>query len=173
MGFVTEDRKGLGLILIHTVRENIAYVNLDIIKSKLSFANKRKEINLAKQLVREFNIKTPSIEQKVLYLSGGNQQKVVLAKWMPKKPKILILDEPTRGIDVGAKAEIYKLMNELALQGIGVIMVSSELPEILQMSDRIAVMSEGELVDIIPGKGATQEQVMHLATLKRKYEKIT
>lgn len=139
----------------------------------MSFANKRKEINLAKQLVREFNIKTPSIEQKVLYLSGGNQQKVVLAKWMPKKPKILILDEPTRGIDVGAKAEIYKLMNELALQGIGVIMVSSELPEILQMSDRIAVMSEGELVDIIPGKGATQEQVMHLATLKRKYEKIT
>ena len=173
MGFVTEDRKRLGLILIHTVRENIAYVNLDIIKSKLSFANKRKEINLAKQLVREFNIKTPSIEQKVLYLSGGNQQKVVLAKWMPKKPKILILDEPTRGINVGAKAEIYKLMNELALQGIGVIMVSSELPEILQMSDRIAVMSEGELVDIIPGKGATQEQVMHLATLKRKYEKIT
>ncbi|MDI3472397.1 MAG: ribose transport system ATP-binding protein [Thermotogaceae bacterium] len=173
MGFVTEDRKKLGLILIHSIRENIAYANLEMLKSRLGFANKKKEIELSKQLVKEFDIKTPSIEQKVLYLSGGNQQKVVLAKWMPKKPKILILDEPTRGIDVGAKAEIYKLMNELALQGIAVIMVSSELPEILQMSDRIAVMSEGELVDIIPGKDATQEQVMHLATAKRKYEKIS
>ena len=116
------------------------------------------------QYVKELNIKTPSIEQKVKNLSGGNQQKVVLSKWLMTAPKLLILDEPTRGIDVGAKVEIYHIMNQLVAQGVGVIMISSELPEVLGMSDRILVMREGEMVKELERKEATQEKVMYYAT---------
>jgi ABC-type sugar transport system ATPase subunit len=110
------------------------------------------------------NIRTPELEQKVMNLSGGNQQKVVLAKWLASGPKVLILDEPTRGIDVGAKAEVYAIMNELANQGIGIIMISSEMPEILAMSDRILVMCEGRISGELTRADATQERIMECAS---------
>ena len=119
---------------------------------------------MTNQYVDELNIKTPSIEQKVVNLSGGNQQKVVLAKWLMTKPKLLILDEPTRGIDVGAKVEIYNIMNQLVASGVTVIMISSELPEVLGMSDRILVMREGEIVKELNWQDASQEKVMYYAT---------
>lgn len=123
-----------------------------------------KLIYMTNQYVDELNIKTPSIEQKVVNLSGGNQQKVVLAKWLMTKPKLLILDEPTRGIDVGAKVEIYNIMNQLVASGVTVIMISSELPEVLGMSDRILVMREGEIVKELNWQDASQEKVMYYAT---------
>ena len=110
------------------------------------------------------NVRTPSLEQKAMYLSGGNQQKLVVAKWLLSNPKILILDEPTRGIDVGAKAEIHALMGQLAKQGMGIIMISSEMPEILAMSDRIMVVHEGKVAAILDREEATQEQIMAFAT---------
>jgi inositol transport system ATP-binding protein len=114
--------------------------------------------------VERLNVRTPGLEQKVMLLSGGNQQKVVVAKWLMTNPKVLILDEPTRGIDVGAKSEIYALMSTLAKQGMGIIMISSEMPEILAMSDRVLVMSEGRATGILQRSEATQEQIMVLAT---------
>jgi ABC-type sugar transport system ATPase subunit len=113
--------------------------------------------------VDQLRIRTPSQEQQVQYLSGGNQQKVVLARWLALRPKVLLLDEPTRGIDVGAKAEIYALMNELARRGVGILMISSELPEILGMSDRVLVVREGTIVGQFTRAEATQEAVIHLA----------
>ncbi len=163
IGLVPEDRKLQGLILIMTVRENITLPGLDRIKIA-GFIKLAEEYRIAKQKVEELSIKTPSIEQKALNLSGGNQQKVVLAKWLNLRPEILILDEPTRGIDVGAKAEIYKLMNEMAKEGISIIMVSSELPEILAMSDRVAVMAEGELTAVLERDEVSEEKIMHYAT---------
>jgi L-arabinose transport system ATP-binding protein len=108
-------------------------------------------------------VKTPSIEQEVGTLSGGNQQKVVLARWLARRPKVLILDEPTRGIDVGAKAEIYRLIEQLAADGIAVLFISSELPEILGVSDRILVIRSGRIVGILPARGATEEAILRLA----------
>ncbi len=163
MGLVPEDRKLQGLILIMTVRENITLPGLDNIKT-LGFIRLSEEYRIAKQKVKELSIRTPSVDQKVLNLSGGNQQKVVLAKWLNLRPDILILDEPTRGIDVGAKAEIYRLMNDMAKEGISIIMVSSELPEILAMSDRAAIMAEGELTAILGHDEITEEKIMHYAT---------
>ncbi len=163
MGLVPEDRKLQGLILIMTVRENITLPGLDNIKT-MGFIRLSEEYRIARQKIEELSIKTPSVDQKVLNLSGGNQQKVVLAKWLNLRPDILILDEPTRGIDVGAKAEIYKLMNDMAKEGISIIMVSSELPEILAMSDRVAVMAEGELTAILEHDEITEEKIMHYAT---------
>ncbi len=166
IGLVPEDRKAKGLSLIHSIKSNVGYQNLDIIRNKFNLVSSKKEKNLARRAVKELGIRTSSIEKLVFLLSGGNQQKVVISKLLVRNPKILILDEPTRGIDVGAKAEIYKLMDKLALEGIGIIMVSSDLPEILQMSDRIAVMSEGKLVDILQnGPGVNQETIMHLCTV--------
>jgi ribose transport system ATP-binding protein len=162
MGLVPEDRKRLGLILIMSIMHNVSLPSLDRIK-KGPFISFRKEKELAKWAIETFDIRPPYPDRKVLYLSGGNQQKVVLAKWLALKPKVLILDEPTRGIDVGAKAEIYRIMSHLAKEGVGVIMISSELPEVLQMSDRIAVMSFGKLAGIIDAKEASQEKVMKLA----------
>ncbi|PLV60440.1 sugar ABC transporter ATP-binding protein [Thermotoga sp. KOL6] len=162
IGFVPEDRKRLGLILIMSIMHNVSLPSLDRIK-KGPFISFKREKELAEWAIETLDIRPPYPDRKVLYLSGGNQQKVVVAKWLALKPKILILDEPTRGIDVGAKAEIYKIMSELAKEGVGVIMVSSELPEILQMSDRIAVMSFGKLAGIIDAKEATQEKIMKLA----------
>ena len=128
------------------------------------FVRLREERAVAEKYKTDLAIKTPSIEQTVQNLSGGNQQKVVLAKWLFTGSKILIFDEPTRGIDVGAKSEIYKLMNELAASGVAIIMISSELPEVLGMSDRILVMHEGRLTGELSRADATQEKIMHLAT---------
>jgi ribose transport system ATP-binding protein len=168
IGMVPEDRKRKGLILIHSVKENISLPSLDKLKRLRLFVNERAEKDLCKWAIDSFNIRTPSPTRRVKYLSGGNQQKVVVAKWIALRPKILILDEPTRGIDVGAKAEIYELISELALQGMAIIMISSELPEVLQISDRIAVMAYGHLTGVLNAKEASQEKVMKLATQKAK-----
>ena len=163
IGLVTEDRKALGLILGMAVRENVTLANLGPL-SRLGFVSRRGEREVASRFVEDLMIKTPSVEQAVQNLSGGNQQKVVLAKWLYTQSKVLIFDEPTRGIDVGAKTEIYQLMNRLAEHGVAIIMISSELPEILGMSDRILVMHEGEIAGELSREDATQEKIMSLAT---------
>lgn len=163
IGLVPEDRKTLGLILGMAVRENTTLANLDLL-TLLGFVNRNREREVAERYVGDLRIRTPTIEQEVRNLSGGNQQKVVLAKWLFTQSKVLIFDEPTRGIDVGSKVEIYELMNELAARGAGMIMITSELPELLGMSDRILVMHEGRLAGELSREEATQEKVMHLAT---------
>lgn len=162
LAYVTEDRKGNGLILIQDIRFNTTLANLEALTQGLAI-NKNEEINVANSYKDSINIKAPSIEQKVGNLSGGNQQKVQLAKWMFVKPNVLILDEPTRGIDVGAKYEIYTLMNQLVEEGMSIIMISSELPEVLGMSDRLYVMSEGTITGELSAEEATEEKVMALA----------
>lgn len=163
IAYVSEDRKKNGLILLQDVKQNISIANLVEIKKKFVIDDNA-EVKIAGEYQKSLGIKTPSIEQKVNKLSGGNQQKVQLAKWLFVKPYVLILDEPTRGIDVGAKYEIYTLMNELVAQGMSIIMISSELPEVLGMSDRIYVVSEGQITGEMPVEEATQEKIMHLAT---------
>ena len=163
IGLLTEDRKGQGLVLGMTVRENATLTNLEGVAWG-PFISQSRERETAAKFVRELRIKTPSTEQTVQNLSGGNQQKVVLAKWLYTKCKVLIFDEPTRGIDVGAKVEIYKLMNDLVQRGVCVLMISSELPEVLGMCDRVLVMHEGRLAGELPRAEATQEAIMHLAT---------
>jgi len=160
---VTEDRKGNGLILIQDVKQNITLANLRAIAEN-GVVNRNEEVVVSKEYTNSLNIKTPSIEQKVLNLSGGNQQKVSVAKWLFVRPQVLILDEPTRGIDVGAKYEIYMIMNRLVEEGMSIIMISSELPEILGMSDRIYVVSSGRIAGELLAKNATQEKIMQLAT---------
>jgi ribose transport system ATP-binding protein len=160
---VTEDRKQQGLVLGMAVRENTTLANLQSL-THFGFVQGSKERAITNQFIRDLVIKTPSGEQTVRNLSGGNQQKVVLAKWLFTESKLLIFDEPTRGIDVGAKYEIYLLMHELAAKGNGILMISSELPEILGMSDRIAVMHEGHIAGELSREDATTEAVMHLAT---------
>jgi putative multiple sugar transport system ATP-binding protein len=150
------------LILIDDVKHNISLANLREI-TKGGVINENDEILVANKYRTELNIKTPSIQQKVRNLSGGNQQKVSLGKWLFVKPGILILDEPTRGIDVGAKYEIYTLMNALVEQGMSILMISSELPEVLGMSDRIYVMSAGKINGEMLVEDATQESIMSLA----------
>ena len=163
--YVTEDRKGDGLILIQDVKSNITIANLRrILKSSL-IIDQNAEIKDAREYTTSLDIRTPSIEQKVLYLSGGNQQKVSLAKWLYVEPEVMILDEPTRGIDVGAKFEIFKIMNELVERGMSIIMISSELPEILGMTDRIYVLSSGKITGELDTKDADQETVMRYATM--------
>ncbi len=163
IAYVTEDRKGNGLILIDDIKQNITLANLKSI-SKNGVINQNEEIKVANEYKASLNIKAPGIEQKVGNLSGGNQQKVSLGKWLFARPDILILDEPTRGIDVGAKYEIYTIMNELVRQGMSIIMISSELPEVLGMSDRIYVVSEGRITGELSIEEATQERIMELAT---------
>ncbi len=163
VAYVSEDRKRNGLILIQDIKENITIANLRELK-KGFVIDTNAEIIQAQGYRKALDIKTPSLEQKVNKLSGGNQQKVSLAKWLFVKPHVLILDEPTRGIDVGAKYEIYTLMNDLVAQGMSIIMISSELPEILGMSDRIYVVSEGKITGELPIGEATQENIMQLAT---------
>lgn len=164
MAYVSEDRKGNGLILMQDVKQNITIANLKKI-SDMTVINRHEEVKVANEYQVSLNIKTPSIEQKVNNLSGGNQQKVALGKWLFVEPNILILDEPTRGIDVGAKYEIYTIMNALVARGLSVIMISSELPEVLGMSDRVYVMAEGQLTGEMPIEEATQEKIMEMATL--------
>jgi len=162
IGFVPEDRKLAGLILQLAVVHNISITSLDKLV-KLGMISKKFEENLAEEYVKRLNIRATSLYQIVENLSGGNQQKVVLAKWLAIRPKVLLLDEPTRGIDVNAKSEIYKLISELAKSGMGVIMVSSELPEILAMSDRIVVMSEGKKTGEFDRSEATEEKLLRAA----------
>lgn len=163
LSYVSEDRKGNGLILIQDVKQNISLANLkELTKSLVVDSNA--EIMVANKYKTDLNIKTPTIEQKVSNLSGGNQQKVCLGKWLFVKPNILILDEPTRGIDVGAKYEIYTIMRDLVQQGMSIIMISSELPEILGMSDRIYIVASGKIAGELQAQEATQEKIMQLAT---------
>ncbi len=164
LAYVSEDRKGNGLILDEDIKKNITIANLKKISS-MQVVNQNEEIKVAEKYRKSLRIKTPSIEQKVGNLSGGNQQKVAIAKWLFVEPNILILDEPTRGIDVGAKYEIYTIMNDLVAKGLSVIMISSELPEVLGMSDRVYVMSEGKMVGQLSHEEATQEKIMEMATI--------
>jgi putative multiple sugar transport system ATP-binding protein len=159
LAYVTEDRKEYGLVLIDTVKENTTLAKLKKI-ARGNIIDEHEEILAAEEYRKKLNIKTPSILQLAENLSGGNQQKVVLAKWLFSDPKILILDEPTRGIDVGAKHEIYTIINALAAGGIACLLISSEMPEIIGMSDRIYVMSEGRITAELEGKTATQEEIM-------------
>lgn len=163
MGLVPEDRKQQGLFLNMTVRQNIVLSALEKL-SRLSFINFNKADKLAKDFVNKLDIRTPSLRQVIRNLSGGNQQKAVIARWLTLNPRVLILDEPTRGIDVGTKAEIHALMDELAQSGVGVLMISSDLPEVLGVSDRILVMREGRLVGEFTRQEATQDKIMHAAT---------
>ena len=163
IAYVTEDRKGDGLILIQDVKQNITLANLKSIANR-NVVNNNAEVKVANEYKNSLNIKAPSVEQMVLNLSGGNQQKVSVAKWLFVHPEILILDEPTRGIDVGAKFEIYAIMNRLVQQGMSIIMISSELPEVLGMSDRVYIVSSGRISGEMPIEEATQEKIMHLAT---------
>ena len=162
IGFLPEDRKEQALILMMSVERNITLAALEKFKKGL-FLNKKKENKAAVTHIKALGIRTPSEEQIVSNLSGGNQQKVVIGKWMEIQPKIFILDEPTRGIDVKSKKEIHALMSEMAKQGVAIIMISSELPEILGMSDRIIVMHDGRITCDIDREGATQELVMKFA----------
>lgn len=163
MAFITEDRKGKGLILQMSVRENLTLPKSNQLATA-GFIDGKKENELVRSLVERLQIKAASAEMEVKALSGGNQQKVVFGKWLAMNPTILILDEPTRGVDVGAKKEIYEIMNELAAQGVAMIMVSSELPEILGMSDRIMVVHEGKVTAILNNDNVDQEMIMRAAT---------
>jgi len=163
LGFVPENRKEQGLFLMLAVRENMTAAGLSRL-ARWDFVRLAAERRLVGSLIDQLRIRTPSAEQQVQFLSGGNQQKVILARWLALAPKVLLLDEPTRGVDVGAKAEIYALMNDLARRGVAILMISSELPEVLGMSDRVLVVREGRLAGELARTEATQERIIHLAT---------
>jgi ABC-type sugar transport system ATPase subunit len=163
IGLVPEDRKLQALFLQLAVRENVSLPSLRRLSS-FGIVRRPEERRLARSFVEALQIRTPSLEQRVVNLSGGNQQKVVVAKWLALQPKILIVDEPTRGVDVGAKAEVHQLLNQLARRGVAILMISSELPEILGMSDRILVMRGGTIAGELARGEATQERIMALAT---------
>ncbi len=162
LGFLTEDRKQQGLVLRCTVTENISLTSLDEV-SRAGVIDLGAEAELARVEVERLQIRVSSLDQELVNLSGGNQQKVVLARWLAARCRVLLFDEPTRGIDVGAKAEIYELIGELVERGVGILLISSEMPELLGLSDRIAVMHEGVLQGILPRAEATQERIMGLA----------
>jgi ribose transport system ATP-binding protein len=164
IGYLSEDRKRYGLTLRMDVESNVVLAAFRKFLRALGIVNYAQTRAAADQYVQTLNIKTPGIQQKVKNLSGGNQQKVVIAKWLVADTDILIFDEPTRGIDVGAKSEIYRLLNDLAHQGKSIIMISSELPEILRMSHRIIVMCEGRITGELTAAEATQEKIMKYAT---------
>jgi ribose transport system ATP-binding protein len=166
IGYLSEDRKRYGLALGMDVEANIVLATLRRFLRALWRVDFRRTRATAEQRVRMLGIKTPSLGQKVRNLSGGNQQKVVIAKWLTADTEVLIFDEPTRGIDVGAKSEIYHLLNELSRQGKAIIMISSELPEILRMSHRVVVMCEGRITGELSGAEATQEKIMTFATMR-------
>ena len=163
VGYVTEDRKGNGLVLPMSVYDNTVLPSLSNLSNKMGWIDKKKAVHAAEEYREKLNIKTPSLQQLVAQLSGGNQQKIVLAKWLLQNPDILIFDEPTRGIDVGAKTEIYKLIVQLAEQGKAIIVISSEMPEILGVSDRVVVFYEGRKTGELEREEATQERIMLLA----------
>ncbi len=162
IGFLTEDRKSQGLVLSLSVERNLCLSSLDKF-SNWGVMNTGQERRAAGRYVSELRIKTPSLDQKVVFLSGGNQQKVVLSKWLCSQAEVFIFDEPTRGVDVGAKAEIYQLMNRLTAQGVAIIMISSEMLEVLGMSDRILVMRGGQIAAEFSAEEATQERILQCA----------
>ncbi|NCB03487.1 MAG: sugar ABC transporter ATP-binding protein, partial [Spirochaetia bacterium] len=162
LSLVPEDRKKQGLILDNTILENIALPNLDLFSTPWK-VDPVKELHMCTDYAKQLTIKAPNLHTKVTTLSGGNQQKVVISKWLMKKPKILILDDPTRGIDVGAKYEIYKLINNLVSSGVAIILISSEMEEVIGMSDRVLVMCEGQSMGILSRAEATQELIMKMA----------
>ena len=164
IGFAPEDRKGQALVLIRSVLENATLPILDEL-SLGGFIRRGRERDVANGFVRRLRVRTPTIDQEVSKLSGGNQQKVVLARWLATRPRVLMLDEPTRGIDVGAKAEIYRLIDELAGEGMGVLLISSELPEVLGLADRILVMQGGRITGELTGEQATERTVMEYAMM--------
>ena len=166
LAYVTEDRKSLGLILDDTIQSNISLANLDAVANG-AVLNTAQETRVAEKYRNALNIRTPGVYQRVVNLSGGNQQKVVLSKWLFADPDVLILDEPTRGIDIGAKYEIYGIINELSQQNKAVIMISSELPELLGMCDRIYVMNEGAFVGELSSTDASQERIMSLIVTEK------
>lgn len=166
IGYLSEDRKRYGLTLGMDVKDNVVMASMKKFLRWLGWMDFKKTVLRGQEVVKALNIKTPSLEQQVKFLSGGNQQKVVIGKWLTADTEILIFDEPTRGIDVGAKSEIYKLLNDLAHQGKSIIMISSELPEILRMSHRVVVMCEGRVTGILNASEATQENIMKYATMR-------
>jgi putative multiple sugar transport system ATP-binding protein len=159
LAYATEDRKTYGLVLMNDVKTNITLANLEGVSNR-GVLIAPKEIRVANEFRDALNIKTPSVKQTAVNLSGGNQQKVVLSKWLFANPDVLILDEPTRGIDVGAKYEIYTIINRLAAEGKAIVIISSELPEVLGVSDRIYVMAAGQIAAEMPAAEATQESIM-------------
>ena len=164
LALVPEDRKQQGVILEMAVRENMSLASLRRDATAGFWLNLPGEARLAEEMTRELKVKTPTLQQFVEYLSGGNQQKVALAKWLALRPRVLLLDEPTRGIDVGAKQEIYRLMETLAGQGVAILFVSSEMEEVLRMSDRALVMHEGRLAGELSREQLSEEAIMRLAT---------
>ncbi len=174
IGYLSEDRKHFGLATGMNVRDNVALASMDLFTGTGGALDEAQMESTAKSYIAQLGIRTPSDVQEVRLLSGGNQQKVVIAKWLLRDCDILIFDEPTRGIDVGAKSEIYKLLEELASEGKTIIVISSELPEIMRLSHRIAVMCEGRLTGILPGgKSTTQEDIMYLATQREAAMQVT
>src|SRR6185312_9615808 len=163
LGLLTEDRKRLGLLLELSIRENASLAHIDEI-SRFWVVDKKRERSLVDQYLGGLKLRAGSWEQPVSSLSGGNQQKVLLARWLATKAKVLMFDEPTKGVDVGAKAEIYKVIGDLAAEGLGVVVVSSYLPEVLGLADRVLVMREGTIAGELPAEGATEEQVLHIAS---------
>ena len=163
IAYATEDRRKLGLITSMSVAANITLPTLPRYLSRLGLLRRRAELAVAEEFRRRLSIRTPSVRTEVGKLSGGNQQKVVLSKWLNARPRLLILDEPTRGIDVRTKAEVHHMIGELAAQGLGIILISSDLPEVLAMSDRILVMREGRQMGIFDRAEATQELIMAAA----------
>ena len=170
IGFVTENRRDEGLVLSMDVKENITLGTLNKFLDSPVKLNLKSEVDTTNSYIEKLKIKTAGYQQKTGTLSGGNQQKIVIAKWLLADSKILIVDEPTRGIDVGAKLEIYNIMNELVKSGVGIIMISSELPEVLGMSDRILVMCRGEITGELSREEADQEKIMYYATGGGKYD---
>ena len=166
IGYLSEDRKQFGLALGLSVQTNTVMASLTRFLKSLIIVDDQKARRVTEDYVKRLNTKTPSVDQTIRNLSGGNQQKVVIGKWLVRDCDILIFDEPTRGIDVGAKSEIYRLLNELADQGKSIIMISSELPEILRMSHRVVVMCEGKVTGILKASECTQEKIMQFATLR-------
>jgi ribose transport system ATP-binding protein len=163
IGMIPEDRKEQGLITALSVRENITLSIIDELCRWIKI-DRHRQNEVAQTQVSQLTIQTPSIHQITQNLSGGNQQKVVLAKWLAKRCQLLIMDEPTRGIDIGAKTEMYKLMNSLATEGKGILLISSDLPEVIAMSDRIYVMRDGRLVAELPGQITSQETIIQYIT---------
>jgi ribose transport system ATP-binding protein len=163
LALVPEDRKHDGLVLEMGVRENLSLTTLGR-DQRAGFLNRARERALCDEMIPAMRIKTPHPEQPVQFLSGGNQQKVVIGKWLASRPEVLLMDEPTRGVDIGAKQEIYRLMEELAARGVGILFVSSDLEEILGMSDRVLVMHEGRLAGELARTALSEESVMRLAT---------
>jgi ribose import ATP-binding protein rbsA 1 len=167
---IPEDRRKDGLCTDLSIRENISLPNLDSIKNSLGVLSKDLELKISEDTIKSLNVKAKDREMISKNLSGGNQQKVVLGKWLVRNPKVILFDEPTRGIDIGAKVEIYQIMNELKKKGVGVLFISSEMEEVLGMSDRILIFCDGRITGELSREEANQENILKLAT--RYEEKV-